>query len=62
MQKPLILNRFLSKKWNDYETNLLSNRILYAKPSTSLAKTRGSKSEKPVVRQKKETFSESKLN
>lgn len=59
MQKPLILNRFLNKKWNDYETNLLSHKIMSVKASTSIKKNRLTKSEKPFVRGKKETFTES---
>lgn len=59
MKKPLVVNRLLTKKWKDYETDLLNKKIVLAKPSTSITKNRGCKSETVNNRTKKDPLLES---
>ena len=33
MQKPIVLNRFLQKKWNDQENEIMINKLINAKSS-----------------------------
>jgi hypothetical protein len=33
MQKPVVFNRFLQKKWNDHENEMMLNKLLNAKSS-----------------------------
>jgi hypothetical protein len=62
MKKPLVVNRLLTKKWKDYETDLLNKKIVLAKPTTSITKNRVSKSEVGNNRVKKDHITESNLN
>ena len=33
MQKPIVLNRFLQKKWSDQDNDMMINKLLNAKSS-----------------------------
>ena len=59
MQKPFVLNRYLSEKWKNYETDRLTMKIIDARPSKNFSSNHNLKIEKPRIKNKKETFSES---
>jgi hypothetical protein len=57
MQKPIISNRFLNKKWNDKENDIYLRKIWLAKPSNSIQCSVKSKSLVPKLKPKqKEHF------
>lgn len=52
MQKPVISNRFLNKKWNDLENDMYFKMIWSAKPSTTIQVSAKSKSMAQKIRSK----------
>jgi len=37
MQKPLVFNRYLNKKWKEKENNLLANKLVVVKAQIDIA-------------------------
>lgn len=52
MQKPVISNRYLNKKWNDKENDLYLRKIWLAKPSNSIQSSVKAKSLIPKLKPK----------